>query len=225
LEPGRDAVLITRLHPRNAGAFQVALSGQVVGTRTISAIPGQWVDVATFIDGELISDVANAVTITPTTPAGHYMPYQHWAYQGDFPEAATITDEVLAAFDGFALDAVTLTHVDGSLSVILDWLKDATQLPGDYRVFVHLYDDLDAPPIAQADRYPINGATPPGSWLPGELSDTLVVNSAGLAPGRYGVAVGLYDPNTGERLRPDGGRGMVTDDGRILVGELEVEQP
>ncbi len=223
LESGRDAVLVTRLHPRNAGTFQVFVDGQTVASRTIASIPGQWVDVATQIDGEMIVEVATLITIVLDTPGGHYMPYQHWVYQGDFPEAATISDDALAVFDGFALDAVVLTPDVEALAVQMDWLKAVEKQPGDYRVFAHVYDDLDTAPVAQADRYPLNGALPPGNWLPGELSDTIMVNLAELAPGRYRVAVGLYDPNTGIRQVPSGGQGTFTDDGRILVGEIEVE--
>ena len=57
------------------------------------------------------------------------------------------------------------------------------------------------------DSEPGDGAYPTTGWLPGEyLADTHTVAVASEAPpGIYRLAIGLYDPVTGERLRmPDG---------------------
>ena len=62
------------------------------------------------------------------------------------------------------------------------------------------------------DSEPGGGAYPTTGWLPGEyLTDRHTMTLAPDAPaGTYRVAVGLYDPATGERLKtPDGADQLV----------------
>ncbi|MEO0560566.1 MAG: hypothetical protein AAF125_00530 [Chloroflexota bacterium] len=219
---GEDMVLITRLHPRMMGTFDVAVADSVVASRAVAAIPGNWVDVATVIPANLVDGPTTEIAILPNVPGGHYMPYFHWVYQGDFPDVEVLPEDALAQFDGFALHGVEIVVADGVLSARLDWVKDNSQTLGDYRLFVHVYDDLNSPPAAQLDRYPLGQGIPPGNWLPGELSDTIVVTLESLPDGVFTVAVGLYDPTTGERLVPRAGVAETTGDGRLLIGEIEV---
>ncbi len=75
-----------------------------------------------------------------------------------------------------------------------------------YAVFVHLIDETGAI-RGYGDAEPGNGAFPTPGWLAGEyLADTHTVSVPGDAPpGTYRLAVGFYDPASGERLRtPDG---------------------
>jgi len=87
----------------------------------------------------------------------------------------------------------------------LYWQVNAP-LPANYTVFVHLVD-AQGNVAAQADSPPAAGAYPTGLWDAGEI----IVDPhplPNLEPGRYRVLVGLYRPDTGERLpiadRPDG---------------------
>jgi hypothetical protein len=75
-----------------------------------------------------------------------------------------------------------------------------------YTVFVHLLDEAGTVK-GYGDSEPGGGAYPTTGWLPGEyLADPHIVTIAPDAPaGIYRLAVGLYDPATGERLKtPDG---------------------
>ncbi|MEO1439321.1 MAG: hypothetical protein AAFV33_02900, partial [Chloroflexota bacterium] len=198
LEPGTDTVLVTRVHPAHAGSYDVFANGERIATRTLPVITGQWIDIATLIPGEHVSQ-QTLIRIVPATPGGHYMPYYHLAYQGDVA-TETPDEPALATFD----DMLSLTQADvqceaSTLLVNMRWHNTTTER-ADYRVFVHVYDDTDAPPVAQADRYPIDGATPPGNVLPGEVSDVFVVNLSNISSGLYTIAAGFYDPGTGERL-------------------------
>ncbi|HEX9926650.1 MAG TPA: hypothetical protein VGD99_28650, partial [Anaerolineae bacterium] len=88
---------------------------------------------------------------------------------------------------------------------------------GDYTVFVHLVDAQDNV-VAQFDGPPAGGQYPTSLWEPGEIIvDERVIS--GLSPGRYMLQVGLYRPDTGERLPAAG-----VSDGTVSLMEFEVEE-
>ncbi|MFQ5612471.1 MAG: hypothetical protein ACE5H9_10090 [Anaerolineae bacterium] len=111
---------------------------------------------------------------------------------------------------GFALESDTLAAHE---AVRLALLWDALAAPGaDYTVFVHLLDSDDNR-LAGHDSQPVGGLYPTGIWSPAERiidrHTLLPVTDQGdpLPPGQYRLAIGLYDPATGERLPvvlPDG---------------------
>lgn len=88
---------------------------------------------------------------------------------------------------------------------------------GDYTVFVHLLD-AQVNVVAQFDGPPAGGQYPTSLWDPGEI---IVGERAinGLSPGRYTLQVGLYRPDTGERLPVPG-----VSDGTISLMEFDVEE-
>lgn len=113
-------------------------------------------------------------------------------------------------------------HVNGNrLEVDLLWQTDGSAR-GDYVFFVHVYDSLDAPPVAQSDRYPLDGTLPPGNWPPGVISDEFMVDLSQLSPGNYRIAIGFYNPTTGERLQPTTDIYAV-EDNRLFIGDLTVD--
>ncbi|MCS7324012.1 MAG: hypothetical protein RMJ86_00180 [Anaerolineae bacterium] len=69
------------------------------------------------------------------------------------------------------------------------------------RVFVHVVAP-DGQLVAQNDGDPINGLAPNFTWSPGAIitDPRAVLFQAPLPEGSYEVRVGLYDPNTGERV-------------------------
>ena len=69
------------------------------------------------------------------------------------------------------------------MAVKFEWYTDGSA-KGDYKVFVHLYDDINQPPAAQTDMRPGNGTLPPGNWLPGVLRDTITVDLQGISVGQ-----------------------------------------
>ena len=118
-----------------------------------------------------------------------------------------------------------LYWMKNQLTLELDWYSDGNA-QGDYKVFVHLYDDVDSPPVAQTDMYPGNGILPPGNWLPGTISDTIMVDLIDIPAGTYRLAIGFYNPSTFDRLLPDTARSdlLVDEVGlRLFVGEVEIE--
>lgn len=77
-----------------------------------------------------------------------------------------------------------------------------TETPTGYHVFVHLVDAMGNI-LAQSDSVPANWTRPTTGWLPGEYivdTHTLTLPTE-LPPGPLSLRVGLYDPQTGTRLR------------------------
>jgi hypothetical protein len=71
----------------------------------------------------------------------------------------------------------------------------------DYKIFVHVFDPATNIPVAQDDAMPHRWAYPTTFWGPGEVVDDLIpISLVGVQPGAYGIAVGVYDPATMERL-------------------------
>jgi hypothetical protein len=118
--------------------------------------------------------------------------------------------------EGYALNPARLAPGD-ILQVTLFWRTDAP-LAERYSVFIHVYADPAAPPVAQQDGEPGGGLRPTVDWSAGErVADNHgVLLPADLPPGVYTVQVGLYNPFTGARL-------PVTVGGQAAGDRLELE--
>jgi hypothetical protein len=87
-----------------------------------------------------------------------------------------------------------------TLPITLYWEARAPT-DASYRVFVHLVNSRGEI-LAQHDGSPADGALPTNIWAPGEIIEDphALVLPADLAPGAYKLRLGLYLPDTGERL-------------------------
>jgi hypothetical protein len=101
---------------------------------------------------------------------------------------------------GILLAGYNLKEQPGALNLTLYWRADATPKKT-YTVFVHLLDETGSL-MAQIDRPPVAGQKPMTGWLPGEIiSDALSLPLPdGVLPEQLQVEVGLYDPDTLQRL-------------------------
>jgi hypothetical protein len=87
-----------------------------------------------------------------------------------------------------------------SLHVTLYW-QALREMDVSYKVFVHLIDQNTGAIVAQDDSVPRRWAYPTTLWAPGEVvADTITLSLDDVSKGRYLVLVGLYDPESGERL-------------------------
>ncbi len=95
----------------------------------------------------------------------------------------------------------------------------------DYTTLIHL-GQPDRPPLSTGDSPPLGGDYPTRAWRNGEVidDDYRLVVPAGLAPGRYPVWIGMYDPASGARL-PVTVEGELQPNGVYLAGWLEVVCP
>ncbi len=110
-----------------------------------------------------------------------------------------------------------------TVQVAVRWYVPVGAPGQDYTTLIHL-GQPDAPPAATGDSPPLGGSYPTSAWSNGETIDDLyfLTLPPGLAPGRYPVWIGLYDPATGERL-PVTVEGELQPNGVYLAGWVEVE--
>jgi hypothetical protein len=112
---------------------------------------------------------------------------------------------------------------DSSLVVMLHWRAEQ-RMETDYKIFVHVFDAATSVPVAQTDRPPLWGTYPTRFWHAGEMvGDAITVSLEGVPDGVYGVAVGVYDPVTMERLVVIDGDGELRADGRLVLRQESVE--
>jgi len=123
---------------------------------------------------------------------------------------------------GYALDATEL-KAGGMLSLTLYW-KALAEIDTSYTVFIHLLDAEDKI-WGQRDSVPGNGALPTTGWLPGEIivDQYEVPIQPDASPGQYGIEIGMYQAETGERLPIINQRGQVVDN-RVLLEEVTVQR-
>ncbi len=123
--------------------------------------------------------------------------------------------------EGIRLRGYDLEREEERLRLTLYWQADRRP-EADYFVLVHL-GLPDAPPVVQADGVPGAWLRPTTTWRPREvIADPHEIPLEGVPPGRYGLYVGLYDPQTGQRLAA-AAAGTPLPDGRLLLETVEVE--
>lgn len=100
-------------------------------------------------------------------------------------------------------------------ALTLYW-KRVGPISKDYTVFIHLLDD-EGRIVAQQDRAPVNGAYQTSFWENGEV----VADQYALASSRQAsrIELGLYSPDTGERLLVEG------DNGESLGDHVDLQVP
>jgi len=105
------------------------------------------------------------------------------------------------------------------LPVTLYW-KANGQIDTSYMVFLHL-SDAAGRPLSQHDGFPMSGLALTSTWHPGEVitdQHELFIKD-GIPPGEYRLLAGLYDPETGLRLKtPQGGES-------VLLQKITVRPP
>jgi hypothetical protein len=125
--------------------------------------------------------------------------------------AAGATDANILFGDQLRLvEYKTVQEVD-RLKLRLYWRAERF-IDKEYSVFVHVFEPETGVPVAQDDGRPRDGAYPMGYWWPGDVVDDRVeIPLVGVPSGEYGIAIGVYDPISGERLP------LVDQDGQLLV--------
>lgn len=111
-------------------------------------------------------------------------------------------------------DLVAGNSPGSPINLTLHWQPAGPTDPR-YSVFVHLLDERDAI-RDQSDAQPADGAHPTTSWLAGESvtdSHTLAL-PRDLSAGPFRLALGLYNPITGERLP------FIAADGAVIADHL-----
>jgi len=155
-----------------------------------------------------LGDPANTLGVqTPTTEGGKSVGFAVGrAVPVKAPEfAPTVREDTTFEYD------ITLVgleaYTNSALNLILYW-RTLQQIPADYTMFVHVLDARGIQ-VFQADAPPLAGDWPTSLWIPGQAfaDERLIALPSALAPGRYTLRLGLYDPASGARVaafRADG---------------------
>jgi hypothetical protein len=129
--------------------------------------------------------------------------------------------EVGAAFgDQLSLLGYNLKRESDELIVTLHW-QALRRMYESYKFFVHLYDVQDGELAVQADVMPYGYTYFTNWWEVGEVvSDKVRLDLSTVPPGRYRLAVGVYHPDTGERLTVEGQpASFIVDERRLFLPE------
>jgi hypothetical protein len=112
-----------------------------------------------------------------------------------YPFEATFGDEI--HFLGYDLEAAG----EGRFSLNLIW-QALVEPAESYTVFVHVLDQEGVCCVWQQDVLPDQGQRPTDGWLANEIvTDHYMIDlPEDLPPGRYPVEIGLYLPDSGQRL-------------------------
>ena len=140
------------------------------------------------------------------------------------PCAFSLTAAATSAnvFFGDALQLLAYESKQNQNEVIftLHW-RAQQHILTDYKIFVHVFDPATGIPVAQDDARPRREAYPTVYWAPGEmLADRVPVSLNGVPAGSYGIAIGVYDPLSGDRLPVKRSDGVIVEDGRYILPEM-----
>jgi hypothetical protein len=119
---------------------------------------------------------------------------------GQFPNPQELKFEDNISLVGFTMDR---RRVIAGEDMLLTLYWQSQRVPSrDYKVFVHLVGEGNIR-AAQHDSAPQNGAAPTSHWAPGQvvLDEHPLTIAADAPAGAYQVVVGLYEGDTGRRLR------------------------
>jgi hypothetical protein len=221
-QPLQHFTWVMRVHPIESTQVSVGILNsdgtcQILNTATIFQQAGYWLELAIPIS---LDEPQTSFTLC-TQPDNTYQIYYHWLYETKPRRFIPITDNLASYQDNaFALIDTVLTLQDEILVVELTW-QSTGDAYGDYRFFLHIYANSDEAPLAQIDGYSRHGIAPPANWHIGTERERFVVNLAELQSGSYDIAIGFYEPNTGERLTPSSSELEISAD-RLWIGNIEI---
>ncbi len=130
-----------------------------------------------------------------------------------------VSEEPRARFgDSIELPAADVSRRGNWLMLWLHWR--ALKAPGvDTKYFVHVLD-ADGNVVLQNDGIHVKYTRPSSTWQADEIvSDSIEMPLWNLRPGEYRIAVGLTDPDTGERLPAVDAQGQSLPENRYIFTE------
>lgn len=155
-------------------------------------------------------------------PQPHFQPPAAMQHRVDYRLGGDGPQQSAVGLLGFDVSEPVVAPGD-SVGVTLYWQAGGPIAPAQ-KVFVHLLGS-DGQLYGQKDNAPVVDRRPTTSWESGEvLADPYVLNVDATAPaGEYVVTVGMYDPETADRLAAfDADDNRLPDD-RIVLETIEVK--
>jgi len=195
-----DAMPLVSFYPTSRWESGEVIRSQVTVTPTLRTPGGQFDLVLTLLDGARQS--LDRATLGPVQVEGRVRSFR----------VPTVEVPIDATF-GDAIELVGLNpefptsnlHPGDEVATTLVW-RALAPIDADYNVTVQLLSP-DGRVFGQQDISPLDGVAPTSSWSPGEvLTDSYRFPVAADAQaGDYQLVVGIYLPETGERLPVHGG--------------------
>lgn len=123
---------------------------------------------------------------------------------------------------GCDFDVQTEETENPRVNVTLYW-RALSRLPLDYKVFTQLFGP-EGKMYGQKDDFPGGGTFPTTSWLEEEIIADLyeIILDPETPLGTYSLSIGLYDPNTGERLPVVDTQGRTIAD-RVMIPQVKLD--
>jgi mannosyltransferase len=145
-----------------------------------------------------------------------------WPFVAEFPPIATPYTAEWGRPPLLSLQGYELTPVGPGelLPLTLYWRGQSDAITDNHFIFVHIVDDTGEI-VAQADGPPLNGFRPTSSWRQEEalVDEWGIWLPPELPPGEYDIYLGLYRPDTEERL-PVFQDGVAQPNGRLWLGQF-----
>lgn len=206
-----EYLVILRVHATAPTHLEVGCDSERQ-TLAIPQIGGHWVELPILLPTDTAELCLEA--------DGTYEPYYYWIYGGEYVPTITAIGDVVhfSAKDDtgdIILKNIVVTQSEDRVRLDMIWTTQG-ELTQHGKFFVHLYDDPNQPPVRQTEGW-IEGVLPPADWLFGDLSASYQLDLAGLPSGEYSVAIGFYNPNTGERY-------TTNESDRYFVGEITIAE-
>ncbi len=159
---------------------------------------------ATRVESRLTRHTLN---LPPDLPRGEYTVQVNGESLGQiearlFEPPANLSTERILFGEQIALVGYQLSPEAQHVSLTVAWQAEKSRLPN-YTVFAQLINLETNERAAGVDSQPQAGSWPTSRWVRGEVViDHLRIDlSADFADGAYKLIIGLYTPNTGERLQ------------------------
>ena len=135
-----------------------------------------------------------------------------------------VSIEAVANFgDQIRLIGYDVEQTGTFLNLTLYW-QAVRRMDRDYKIFVHLSSLDDGAIVAQHDGMPRDWTYLTSWWDRNEIvTDTITLDTSGLSPGHYEVAVGIYNPDTLERLPVVDQAGTSLPEQKLVLPAITVE--
>lgn len=123
---------------------------------------------------------------------------------------------------GFDLDAQSVDQGETTSSSLTLYWHALRRIDTSYKFFIHVIDPSSGEPQAQIDYLPGNWSYPTDWWEEGEyISDNVILPLNDLPDGSFDLRLGIYDPDTGERLTVSNTDGTAVPDQAVTLTSLE----
>jgi hypothetical protein len=123
--------------------------------------------------------------------------------------------------DLIRLSGFDKTESGETLDLILYW-QALEDLDTSYKIFLHMTDGDTGELVKQIDFIPQSWTNPTDWWIAGEyITDPISLPLSDLPGGEYQVWLGIYDPDTGERLVVSDNSGMEYANKSLLLTSIK----